>query len=478
MRDILERCLAEEASPDNLALYLPGVRKIITQLLEGLRIKQDMYRLRVGTSTSRSSRGSRSELAYNLESGPADESASQSGRSPSSKTHRAASSVASDATRSRRTAEARRGISTSDGERWTNSPASRPSGIPVPPIPQDGDSRMGLPRTPSQKRSQLSRSATATPVPPDTDPETPPKKSSSRSASARQASGGSPTKDSDRSTTPLPEIPRTIVPPEMPRYSLSDIPLPPSIAVEVSSPQEGKEIARPETPEAPPTPGVESSLAALKQSDALQRRASKRFSTYTMSKMAGSSSPGPANALRRSMAAGSLLTAGDLAALTEVDEGTEEVVAQPRPKNQLGRKRSMEKKQRQATIDESYTPPVPSLPPSETPTSSTSQATGTVNGVSNHDRTGSATTLETPDSPREMTVYFQVGRQVKKVMMEPVTSFAALRVQFMNKFLYNPGKDNFPEIYIRDPASGVQYELEELSEIKDKCLLSLNIERK
>jgi hypothetical protein len=176
------------------------------------------------------------------------------------------------------------------------------------------------------------------------------------------------------------------------------------------------------------------------------------------------------------MAAGSLLTAGDLVALTEVDEGAEEAVAQPRPRHQLGRKKSLERKQRQTVIMEE--PPVPSLPPSETTSNSNAPATVAVNGISNHDRSGSAATLETPDSPREMMVYFQVGRQVKKVLMEPVTSFAALRVLFMNKFLYNPGKDNFPEIYIRDPASGVQYELEDLSEIKDKCLLSLNIERK
>jgi hypothetical protein len=86
--------------------------------------------------------------------------------------------------------------------------------------------------------------------------------------------------------------------------------------------------------------------------------------------------------------------------------------------------------------------------------------------------------VEGSDGSRQMMVFLQVGRQVKKVTMEPVTSFGQLRVLFMNKFLYNPGKENFPEIYIRDPASGVQYELEDVSEVKDKCLLSLNIERK
>jgi hypothetical protein len=47
----------------------------------------------------------------------------------------------------------------------------------------------------------------------------------------------------------------------------------------------------------------------------------------------------------------------------------------------------------------------------------------------------------------------------------------------VDKFSYNPGLENFPAIYIRDPSSGVQYELENMEEVKQKCLLSLNIER-
>ena len=44
LRDVLETCLAEDATPDNLAIYLPKVRAIITRLLQGLRSKQSMYR--------------------------------------------------------------------------------------------------------------------------------------------------------------------------------------------------------------------------------------------------------------------------------------------------------------------------------------------------------------------------------------------------------------------------------------------------
>ncbi|KAG6915574.1 hypothetical protein DXG01_010910, partial [Tephrocybe rancida] len=43
LRNVLEQYLAEDATPGNLALYLPPVRRIITDLLTGLRGKQSVY---------------------------------------------------------------------------------------------------------------------------------------------------------------------------------------------------------------------------------------------------------------------------------------------------------------------------------------------------------------------------------------------------------------------------------------------------
>lgn len=83
-----------------------------------------------------------------------------------------------------------------------------------------------------------------------------------------------------------------------------------------------------------------------------------------------------------------------------------------------------------------------------------------------------------PSTPGAITVFLQVGRNVKKAPVDVHNlSFASLRVLFVDLFSYNPGSTNFPNIYIRDPSSGVQYELDNLDEIHDKCLLSLNIER-
>jgi hypothetical protein len=68
---------------------------------------------------------------------------------------------------------------------------------------------------------------------------------------------------------------------------------------------------------------------------------------------------------------------------------------------------------------------------------------------------------------------------MKKATLDPSAplTFAALRMLFTERFAYNPGLSDFPAIYLRDPASGVQYELEDIDEIKDHSVLSLNIER-
>ncbi|EIW65142.1 uncharacterized protein TRAVEDRAFT_112207, partial [Trametes versicolor FP-101664 SS1] len=68
LHEILETCLSEDTNPENLEKFLPRVRKIITQLLQGLRAKQSIYRRivqdhkqRPDGGSDRDSRSSRSE---------------------------------------------------------------------------------------------------------------------------------------------------------------------------------------------------------------------------------------------------------------------------------------------------------------------------------------------------------------------------------------------------------------------------------
>ncbi|KAF3936475.1 hypothetical protein ABW19_dt0208248 [Dactylella cylindrospora] len=96
------------------------------------------------------------------------------------------------------------------------------------------------------------------------------------------------------------------------------------------------------------------------------------------------------------------------------------------------------------------------------------------------------TTADRPDSSgtnvtnKELTLFLQLGRSVKKtVIQEGIEdlSMNTLRLLFISKFSYNPPSgDDFPEIYLQDTISGVRYELEDLHDIKDRSVLCLNIE--
>jgi hypothetical protein len=217
------------------------------------------------------------------------------------------------------------------------------------------------------------------------------------------------------------------------------------------------------------------SLAALKKSDTLERRASKRFSTYNISKMTGgpttrerSTRTGLGAPNRRSLAASSALTPGDLAVLTEVDD--EEP---PAPLLRRGSSRS-----RSSPVAperrEPETPPVPPLP--ATPARTPEPVIVSASTLPENSAVDPPLAEPTRDTSR-FGVFLQLGREVKKVTIDKGSSFSSLRVLFVDKFSYNPGLENFPAIYIRDPSSGVQYELEDMEEVKEKCLLSLNIER-
>ena len=274
----------------------------------------------------------------------------------------------------------------------------------------------------------------------------------------------------NRQLAPSPPPP---VPASVKRYSLVDKPAasltPPTVIVEPSSPMQDWPGATspsppPDTPPTDPSPAVAISLAALKSNEVmLERRASKRFSVYNISKMTGGSTSrerslrGHPNLNRRSVAAASLanLTPNDLAVLTEDDEEAES----PKEPASSGKRQSSISR---SVVRNNELPPVPGLPTTPEPTL---------------DAKDSSSDQHQSPSDSQTTVFLQLGREVKKVKVEPGLTFSSLRVLFVDKFSYNPGLENFPAIYIRDPSSGVQYELENTDEVQENCLLSLNIER-
>jgi hypothetical protein len=454
LRNVLEQCLAEDATVENLEIYLPTVREIITNLLQGLRTKQSVYRRIVSDQR----RGS-----------------DQSG--PSGGGHERQESRSSRGERSSRGHRSQLSRTVADGEVPERENVSRRSGQSsrrrdppsqsLPPRREEAFIGGFAPGLPEQSQAPPSEPINddnlifSEPQPPDY----PQGHSPRYTATPTEVSSEQPP-DPPAEITPSPPVPPSAVPSHVKRYSLVDKPVsPPAVVVEPSSPH-SDHFSGPSTPPPELPPAMANSLAALR-GDVLERRASKRFSTFHISKMTGASTArersnrGHPN--RRSLlAASSALTPGELAVLTEVDD---EEGPQPPLRNDGSAKpqsisRAATPERRQAAL------PVPPQTEEHPTTIKESDQQSSADGI-----------IDPRSGTSQITVFLQVGREVKKASLEPNISFASLRVLFVDKFSYNPGQENFPAIYIRDPSSGVQYELENTDEVKDRCLLSLNIER-
>ncbi|KAF9219780.1 AIP3-domain-containing protein [Gyrodon lividus] len=492
LREVLETCLAEDATPENLAIYLPKVRAIITRLLQGLRSKQSMYRRiaseqqgrhRSGTSHSRTdSRSSKSDKTSRRD----DENKH---RSQLSRSHVDEERNAErDRNNAARQSAARPSTSTK--------PPETHSRMTPPPVFQEPDddppaSDRTLTSSTNGHLERVSQPPLPLPLPRNSQPAYPPTHPSHDDASTHAsietvvASQGNQctsyplAPELEKEMPPTPSAQVLPVPASVKRYSLVDKPVSspptssPTVIIEEHRADRddvnGVDLSPPQTPamDAVDTPAVASSLAALKKSEALERRASKRFSTYNFSKMTGGTTArersisGSPN--RRSMAASSALTPGDLAVLTEVDE--------PEVKRDGSTPRKVPRTPSPAGVEAA--PPVPPLPSLITDAKRLQSMTRT---SSNRSKLAEQVEVSESPQPTSFFVFLQVGREVKKVTIEPGLTFASLRMLFVDKFSYNPGLENFPAIYIRDPSSGVQYELEDMEEVKEKCLLSLNIE--
>jgi hypothetical protein len=86
-------------------------------------------------------------------------------------------------------------------------------------------------------------------------------------------------------------------------------------------------------------------------------------------------------------------------------------------------------------------------------------------------------------STTSMSVFLQLGQQTRKAAVDIDTnlpnkglSIGKLRILFMDKFSYSPGKDDFPAIYLKDVKAGITYELEDLNDVEEGSVLTLNIE--
>ncbi|KAB5585521.1 actin interacting protein 3-domain-containing protein [Coniochaeta sp. 2T2.1] len=273
-------------------------------------------------------------------------------------------------------------------------------------------------------------------------------------------------------------------------------------------------------PPPPPPKSQQSALAALQRGGDLERRASRRYSAYQISKHLGSAPGVPMlptqttpipnrgrGEMRESMRA----------------IGSREDIRHNRNKSSQSRSAFDTSPARVPSrvseeTEESSAAELPARsdsPMAQTPTDKYPQPSATLNGpppdlypvpsVNNDHNEEPKKAQETkpplvraatPDKPpppssfmlensppttKELTLFLQYKSKVKKFVLPEgysELSIGRLQLAFIEKFSWNTQQDgvDLPDIYIQDPVSGVRHELEELSDIKDRTVLVLNVE--
>ncbi|KAF9353270.1 Bud site selection protein 6 [Mortierella sp. NVP85] len=129
-------------------------------------------------------------------------------------------------------------------------------------------------------------------------------------------------------------------------------------------------------------------------------------------------------------------------------------------------------------------PPRPSIKSNESSETVHSLATFTASNAAGDSSVTPIPTAETEGislqtvEPQEtsLTLFLQVGKSVKKTTFEGELTHSGLRMLFMEKFQYNPGQEDFPTIYVKDPNTNIHYELESLADVRQNAFLSLNVD--
>ena len=118
-------------------------------------------------------------------------------------------------------------------------------------------------------------------------------------------------------------------------------------------------------------------------------------------------------------------------------------------------------------------------PKTEAPARSTSRRAGIV-GEQRTPPPSQYVPEGSPESGKELTLFLQYKSKIKKFVLPDGgdLSLARLQLAFIEKFAWNTQNNgaDLPEIYIQDPVSGVRHELEDLSDIKERSVLVLNVE--
>ncbi|KAI9867237.1 MAG: Bud site selection protein 6 [Trichoglossum hirsutum] len=499
LRSVLEETLSQEASPKSLDQYLPHIRDIIINLLHGLKRKQQKLREKQareaiqsnGMSVSRNdSMGSVGSAGSGLTQ-MLDDIPSQY---PSGGTSQSVGRGAS-----------KESLSTVDEP-----------GIP----PRSSSVAGGGSSPPRQERSQSKNSYYSGRGPP-----------SNRDTSSTQQSHHNTPPSMQNTPIPTPQLQEPIPSKyQAPSQDAPQFPPPP-----------------------PPPPKQQDALMALQRGGDLERRASRRYSAYQISKHFGVSPtgvptipssqntpvPNRGRDARESMNAvrirGSLLHSRQKSAnrlATESPSNNDNTLSSRISEESFQSSTSPAiQSSEESQVDGSSAAKSPEKRPRPSEASLASGETSTVGSTINGGLAGSvyatyphdgdayageqvpqkrppeedpaferrshenqSTTAsssprqsrqfvpeQSPEPGKELTLFLQYKSKIKKFVLPDglnELSIARLQLAFIEKFAWNTHSNgnDLPEIYIQDPVSGVRHELEDLSDVKDRSVLVLNVE--
>lgn len=487
LRGILEETLSGEPSHYHLDKYLPQIRDIIVNLLQGLKRKQQKLRQRYAKERESSSASSGSTGA--------DVRHSSSLSAPSAATDQR-SANGEDATRQSWRTDVRR----QDG---------------VDAVGQDPSKGFPRPTSTHQPPQRTDSGRAAQPAAFIPEPTLYP-------------SGPAP--PTERAHDPPPPVPKA------PPYPHED-----------TVPEPSQQTLQAPSFDSPQQQRSGDALAALQRGGELERRASRRFSAYQIQKHLGTSTSGIAlipppqhspipnrgRDLKESMNAvrtrGSNLhirdgsknkytfevsptrpatqpePASEKSSASISDAPTYELPAESSPINSPFVK-TPEDKLRQSylqsgdgpwqSLDENVQPkpssvtvvPTASFTP-ETPHTVITQNPSSETLIRHPSPKQAAELAEREESPAadgstgsgELTIFLQYKTRIKKFVLADgyeELSIPRLQLAFIEKFAWNTHSNgvDLPEIYVQDPVSGVRHELEDLGDVKNHSVLALNVD--
>lgn len=444
LRHILEATLSQEANTESLEKYLPRIRDIIIHLLHGLKRKQQKLR---------------QKQSRDKEGGGSPESSGIANRTMSSST------TGSNST----------GLTSLLNEGLEN-------GYTAPPQNERMSSQQ------NDASSSLTQSPTRRALPRDQSSNSFNSEQSSLSSNAMQNIPVLPPYPGDETTIPTG--------PSMGNLDIDSFPPPPP----------------------PPPKSQQSAFAALQRGGDLERRASRRYSAYQISKHLGAPTNGvpmlPSQntpipnrgrgEVRESMRAvqvreslrhnrntsnqskNTYESSSPVRIPSKVNEEDSRTDLPP-PRTDSPPARSPEDKYKpSATIsgplDDAF--PIigaPTSPEKSKPKVDTAVEPRPRPQTPPEKQQKQPAQDQSPPLDKELTLFLQYKSKVKKfVLPEGYTDLTIGRLQlaFIEKFSWNTALNgsDLPEIYIQDPISGVRHELEDLSDIKDRTVLALNVE--